>query len=137
MRLRVCPSGSNRLTHPDGTVVHLAEKAFKTVLLGSRVAISTSGTAAEQAAGYGVPVVAFPTGGPQYTLAFAQRQKQLLGDALLLTEPDPEAIAKGVREFISSEELRQKARAAGKAAMGEPGAARRIALDIHSRLTSQ
>jgi uncharacterized protein (TIGR03492 family) len=123
--------------HPDGTVVHLAQKAFKTVLLGSRTAISTSGTAAEQAAGYGLPVVAFPTGGPQYTLAFARRQKQLLGDALLLTEPDPEAISKGVREFLSSEELRQKARAAGKAAMGEPGAARRIALAIHSRLTGQ
>lgn len=123
--------------HPDGTVVHLTQKAFKTVLLGSWAAISTSGTAAEQAAGYGVPVVAFPTGGPQYTLTFAQRQKRLLGDALLLTEPDPEAISRGVREFLSSEELRQKARAAGKAAMGEPGAARRIAWKIHSRLKLQ
>lgn len=127
--------GAGRLLHPDGTSVLLAEHAFKTALLGSRVAISTSGTAAEQAAGYGVPVVGFPTGGPQYTPGFAQGQKRLLGDALALAEPRPEAIAQAVRAFLSDEELRRRAREAGKAAMGQPGAARRIAASIHAHLS--
>jgi uncharacterized protein (TIGR03492 family) len=126
---------TERFLHPDGTGVLLAEQAFKTALLGSRVAISTSGTAAEQAAGYGVPVVGFPTGGPQYTPGFAQGQKRLLGDALMLSEPHPEAIAEAVLKFLNDEELRRKAREAGKAAMGEPGAARRIAASIHAHLS--
>lgn len=125
---------THRLSHPDGTVVYLLQRAFGAALRGSRLALSTSGTAAEQAAGYGVPLVGFPTPGPQYTPGFAQTQKRLLGDALMLTEPSPEAVVRGVRAFLSSEALLERARAAGKAAMGEPGAAARIALDIHQHL---
>ncbi|MDX2006981.1 MAG: lipid-A-disaccharide synthase-related protein [Meiothermus sp.] len=125
---------THRLEHPDGTLAYLTQGAFRSCVLGARVALSTSGTAAEQAAGYGVPVVGFPTAGPQYTRPFAQNQKRLLGDALALVESRPEAVAGAVRAFLASEELRGKARAAGKAAMGEPGAARRIAEDIHRQL---
>ncbi|RDI96267.1 hypothetical protein DV704_00070 [Meiothermus sp. QL-1] len=123
-----------RFCHPDGTTVHLVRGLSKALLLGSRVALSTSGTAAEQAAGYGVPLVGFPTSGPQYTRAFAERQKRLLADALMLVDPDPGAIAAGVRRFLASAELQARARAAGRAAMGEPGAAQRIALDLHRHL---
>jgi uncharacterized protein (TIGR03492 family) len=125
---------THQLCHPDGTVVYLTQRAFRSALLGSRVALSTSGTAAEQAAGYGVPLVGFPTRGPQYTPLFAEVQKRLLGEALTLTAPNPEALARGVLELLASEERRERARAAGKAAMGEPGAAVRIALDIHQHL---
>ncbi|GEM87470.1 lipid-A-disaccharide synthase-related protein [Meiothermus granaticius] len=127
--------GAGWLTHPDGTRVVWAERAFKTALLGSRVALSTSGTAAEQAAGYGVPIVGFPTGGPQYTLGFAQGQRRLLREALTLTEPRPEAIAQAVRALLEDEGLRRRAQEAGKAAMGEPGAAGRIAQSIHTQLS--
>ena len=126
---------ANRFLHPDGTSVLLAQNAFKTALLGSRAAISTSGTAAEQAAGYGIPVVGFPTSGPQYTQGFARGQKRLLRDALRLAEPSPEAIAEAVLKFLNDAELLRKAQEAGKAAMGEPGAAKRIAEDIHRRLS--
>ncbi|GEM82269.1 lipid-A-disaccharide synthase-related protein [Meiothermus hypogaeus] len=125
---------THRFQHPDGTVVYLVQKAFKTVLEGAAVGISTSGTAAEQAAGFGVPLVGFPTGGPQYTPAFAAQQKRLLGEALLLVEPHPQAIAQGVRQLLASPERLQQARADGQAAMGVPGAARRIALEIHGQL---
>ena len=124
------------LHHPDGSVVYLTQKAFKTALGGARVAISTSGTAAEQAAGYGVPVVSFPTGGPQYTRPFAEKQKRLLGDALALVEPDAQAIFRAVQAFLEGD-LRERARAAGRAAMGLPGAARRIALDLHQQLEAR
>lgn len=125
---------THRLRHPDGTLVYLTQGAFKTALLGSRLALSTSGTAAEQAAGYGVPLVGFPTQGPQYTLGFAKTQKRLLGDALTLSEPSPKAIAWAAQRLLSSETLLKRAITAGKAAMGEPGAAARVALDIHQHL---
>ncbi|MCV4714380.1 hypothetical protein OFC05_30390, partial [Escherichia coli] len=82
-----------RLTHPDGTTAHLATGAFHRALEGARLALSTSGTAAEQAAGLGVPLVGFPTPGPQYVRPFAQAQRRMLGQALTLTEPDPAAVA--------------------------------------------
>lgn len=126
---------ANAFVHPDGTWVLLAQNAFKTALLGSRAAISTSGTAAEQVAGYGIPAVGFPTHGPQYTEGFAQGQKRLLRDALTLTEPRPEAIAEAVLRVLNDPDLRRKAQEAGKAAMGEPGAARRIAEDLVRRLS--
>ncbi len=128
---------THRYLHPDGTVVYLTQKAFKTVLLGAAIGISTSGTAAEQAAGYGVPLVGFPTTGPQYTPAFAAQQRRLLGEALMLVEPHPQAIAQGIRRFLASPELLRQARAAGQAAMGAPGAAQRIALEIHRQLGSR
>jgi uncharacterized protein (TIGR03492 family) len=128
---------THRFSHPDGPVVYLAQKAFKTVLKGAAIGISTSGTAAEQAAGFGVPLVGFPTAGPQYTLAFATQQKRLLGEALMLVEPHPEAIAQGVRQFLASSERLKQARADGQAAMGEPGAARRIAQEIHRQLQAK
>ncbi len=86
-------------------------------------------------AGYGIPVVGFPTGGPQYTHNFALGQKRLLRDALELAEPRPEAIAEAVLKLLNDPQLRRKAEEAGKAAMGQPGAAGRIAEDIHRRLS--
>lgn len=115
--------------HPDGTSVHLTAGAFKTALLGSRLALSTSGTAAEQAAGFGVPLVGFPTQGPQYTPDFARRQQRLLGDALVLTQAEPRSIARAACKLLEPGAYAQ-AQQAGRAAMGEPGAAWRIAEDI-------
>ncbi|GIW25886.1 lipid-A-disaccharide synthase-related protein [Meiothermus sp.] len=128
---------THRLGHPDGSVVYLTQGAFKTALLGAKIALSTSGTAAEQTAGYGVPLVGFPTAGPQYTPAFAAQQKRLLGEALTLVEPHPEAIAQGVRRLWASPKLLEQAKSAGRAAMGEPGAARRIAQELHGQLQAR
>ena len=128
---------THRLQHPDGTVVYLSQQAFKAAVRGAKIAISTSGTAAEQAAGYGVPLVGFPTAGPQYTRPFAERQRRLLGEALLLVEAHPQAIAQGVREFLSSPERLERARADAQAAMGTPGAALRIAQAIHQALQAR
>lgn len=119
-----------RLSHPDGTVAHLAVGAFRRALEGARLALSTSGTAAEQAAGFGVPLVGFPTPGPQYTLPFAQAQQRMLGRALTLVEPNPEAIARAGLELLSNPTRYAQAQAEGRAAMGEPGGAERIARDV-------
>ena len=107
-------------------MVQLTRDAFATLLRGARVALSTSGTAAEQAAGFGIPVVGFPTGGPQYTAAFAGAQRRLPGEALTLVDADPEAIAGALQRAWTDDHLRQRAARDGERAMGRPGADERI-----------
>ena len=121
---------THTLTHPDGTRVFLAQGAFKTALLGSRLAFSTAGSAAEQAAGYGVPLIGFPTPGPQYKASFARAQGRLLGKALTLTSPRAADVAQAARALLAHPEAYRAAQEAGKRVMGEPGAARRIAEDM-------
>ena len=110
--------------------VDVARGSFAVVLRGARVALSTSGTAAEQCAGFGVPIVGFVTGGPQYTAGFAAGQKRALGAALELVEPEPDAIAAAARTLDGDASRRARARADGRTAMGVPGAAARIAADV-------
>lgn len=125
---------THTLIHLDGTRVFLAQGAFKSALLGSKLAFSTSGSAAEQAAGYGVPLVGFPTPGPQYTASFARAQQQLLGKALTLALPYPREVAQAARALLHHPQAYQAAQEEGKKAMGAPGAARRIAEDIAAYL---
>ncbi|HEU4740578.1 MAG TPA: lipid-A-disaccharide synthase-related protein [Meiothermus sp.] len=125
---------THTLTHPDGTRVFLTQGAFKSALLGSKLAFSTSGSAAEQAAGYGVPLIGFPTLGPQYTPSFARAQGRLLGKALTLTSPRAADVAQAARVLLSHPEAYRAAQEEGKRVMGAPGAARRIAEDIAAHL---
>jgi uncharacterized protein (TIGR03492 family) len=125
---------THRFEHKQSTVVYLAQKSFATLLKKAKLALSTSGTAAEQAAGYGVPIVAFPTSGPQYTASFALGQKRLLREALTLVEPKAERLAQAARGLLNDSKMYAIAQNAAKAAMGEPGAARRIAKDINYSL---
>lgn len=105
---------------------------FADALRSADVALGTSGTAQEQAAALGLPVVSFPVP-PAYTRAFLANQARLLGDALLLAEPDPGAIAAALRRLDEDAALRERARAAGPARMGPAGGARRIARDLLAR----
>jgi uncharacterized protein (TIGR03492 family) len=120
---------THRLIHRD-RVVYLAQGAFRSALLGAQLALSTSGSAAEQAAGYGVPLIGFPTPGPQFTPSFARAQAQLLGGALRLVPPRPEAIARALQAFLVDPEALAQAQEAGRAAMGPPGACERIAGEL-------
>ncbi len=52
---------------------------FATVLRGSDLVLSMTGTAAEQAVGLGLPVLQLVGGGPQFTAGFAEAQRRLLG----------------------------------------------------------
>ncbi len=115
----------------DGSKVYVLQKRFASLLKNAKLAISTSGTAAEQAAGYGVPLVGFLTSGPQYTASFASGQKRLLREALTLVEAKSENVAKAARALISNTETYSLAQKAARGVMGEPGAAQRIAKDIH------
>jgi uncharacterized protein (TIGR03492 family) len=56
---------------------------FATVLGGSDLVLSMTGTAAEQAVGLGLPVLQLAGGGPQFTAGFAEAQRRLLGPGVV------------------------------------------------------
>jgi uncharacterized protein (TIGR03492 family) len=123
--------------HDNGARVPLLRGAFAALLHRSSVALGTAGTANEQAVGLGVPVVAFPTLGPQYTLNFAQAQARLLGAALRLETADPPTLAAAVRAGLEDEPWRTVTRAVGLERMGAAGAARRIAAAMADDLNAR
>ena len=118
----------------DTQQVWLLRGAFSAILHAGYVAIGTAGTANEQAAGMGIPVVAFPTPGPQYIYPNALRQSRLLGKAMRLVEANPEAVAGSVRHFIEDPIAREEARRDGLERNGPPGALSKIAAEIQSAL---
>ncbi|WP_243026896.1 lipid-A-disaccharide synthase-related protein [Thermus albus] len=112
----------------------ILREAFSAILHRSTLALATAGTACEQAAGLGIPVVGFPTPGPQYTQAFARRQKRLLGPALHLVDPIPEQVAAQVLLLLQAKEIYTHSSQAGRTRIGPPGgilgAARHIRMDL-------
>jgi uncharacterized protein (TIGR03492 family) len=132
------PTGQDQgITHVlsrDQTKVYLCQGAFKTLLPRATLALSTSGTAAEQAASFGIPLVGFATQGPQYTQRFAQAQGRLLGEALTLTAPQAKAVVQGLHDILQPQAY-ASASAAGRT-LGQAGGSRRIAEDVFYRLGS-
>lgn len=120
----------------DQTRVWLLRGAFSALVHAAHVALGTAGTANEQAAGLGVPVVGFPTVGPQYVAGFAARQQRLLGAALTLTAPEAESIAAAARSLFSGP-AREQAVREGQERIGAAGALPQIAQDLLTRLGSQ
>ena len=68
------------------------------------VALATSGTATEQCVAMGIPVISIIGEGPQFNKNFALRQKNLLGEALLLTKTTTEATYELQRILANKEE---------------------------------
>lgn len=114
--------------------VWLLRGAFSAILHVGQVAIGTAGTANEQAAGMGLPVVSFPTRGPQYLLPNALRQARLLGRALALVEAHPDVVAEAVRARLLEGPLRAAAQQDGYERNGPRGALPQIARTLHRAL---
>ena len=100
---------------------------FNNVLKSSDLIIGMSGTGNEQAAGVGLPVIAFPGRGAQFNNRFASGQKQLLGDALLLLPRNSRVIAHEAVSLIYNRKRMAKMGKAGRYRMGKPGASEHIA----------
>ncbi|MFO7545376.1 MAG: lipid-A-disaccharide synthase-related protein [Trueperaceae bacterium] len=107
---------------------------FAEVLASADAAIGTAGTANEQAAGLGIPVVAFAVP-PAYGEAFVANQARLLGGALRVVAAEPERIADALRSALSDGDHRDAARTVGPARMGGPGGGDAIAADVAAWLT--
>jgi uncharacterized protein (TIGR03492 family) len=109
--------------------VLLARGRFAAALAWAELAIGTSGTAHEQAAGRGLPVVAFPLGEGQDD-DFLAGQRRQLGEALVVTPPTARGIAGAVATLWADPTQRRRRGRAGCDRMGGPGAARAIAADL-------
>lgn len=116
-----------------GPRIFLLQDRFAAVLHASQLVLGTSGTAHEQAAALGRPVVAFALP-PLYTRAFVENQGRLLGAALTVCEGEPSALAGALRALWYDSARYQRASEAGRARMGPPGGGAAIARDILGRL---
>jgi len=91
-----------------------------------------AGTANEAAAAAGVPIVAFERDRDRKASWYRRRQRGLLGDALAVFSRQGDEPVAGVRAILDDPALRARMSAAGRARMGEPGGALRIAECIAS-----
>lgn len=113
--------------------VHLT-KAFGDAVQAAEVVVGLAGTANEQAAGLGKPVVAFPGRGAQYTPRFMRLQQRLLGEALVATE-NWQAAADAVIQLLNDPRERAHRGKIGRQRMGPPGGVDGIAQEILSALS--
>lgn len=121
------PGLIGQLRHRRGIQVDLVVGRFADVVQEAKVAIGLAGTANEQAAGLGKPVVVCPGVGPQMTMRMVRRQQLLLGEAVRAVEPSGRAIADAVIHILANPDLYRRMSEAGRTRMGPTGGARRIA----------
>lgn len=105
--------------------------ALGPLLRASRLALGQAGTANEEAAAAGVPIVALGGGDRDDASGwYRMRQRRLLGEALLLAPADPVAAALQIDALLDDPGRLAVMSAAGRARMGPPGGARAIARAI-------
>lgn len=112
-----------------GQIVHLLQGHFTAALQSAQLVLGTAGTAHEQAAALAKPVISFPLP-PWYTASFLANQQRLLGDALTLTQAEPEVIATTLRDLWHDETRLARARQAGPERLGAAGGSRTIVTDL-------
>jgi uncharacterized protein (TIGR03492 family) len=118
----------------DGITVTLTRE-FGDAIRAADVVVGLAGTANEQAAGLGKPVVTFVGPGAQVTPQFVALQQRLLGDALIVTRDEQEAAGVVVR-LLGDPAERAAHGQVGRERMGEPGGIPQIAhaiLDLVNR----
>ena len=116
-----------------GTARLAFTRTFAPAVRRADVVVGLAGTANEQAAGLGKPVVAFPGPGPQFTARFLSLQRRLLGEAIVAASGVDQA-AEAVLHLLASPQERARRGQAGRERMGAPGAAARIAAEIQGLL---
>jgi uncharacterized protein (TIGR03492 family) len=123
-----CPGeGALGLLERDGLSVPILRGRLGDLLLESQLALGQAGTANEQAAGAGVPVVAFDTRAGRGLRWYRKRQKGLLGDAVTVLPQNLEAMTNELAELLTNPQERARRGLIGKERMGPPGGAQRMA----------
>lgn len=117
------------------STVILTQQRFNDCLHEADLAIAMAGTATEQFVGLGKPAIAIPGRGPQFTQTFAEMQNRLLGISLILVK-EPREVASVIKDLLNNPDRLQLIAENGKKRMGEPGAAKRIAMQIKHDLFS-
>jgi len=104
----------------------LERGAFVDIIKSSILLISLAGTATEQAAGLGLPVMSFRGSGAQTTLRRLSGQKKLLGKAFRFIRYDPLEVASEIEKVLDDKKLREVMGGEGRERMGPPGGAKGI-----------
>src|SRR5947199_2819755 len=118
----------------EGATVRVT-RAFGDAVQAADVVVGLAGTANEQAAGLGKPVVTFPGPGTQATRRFVELQQRLLGEALVAARDWKDAAGVVVR-LLNDPAERASPGQAGRPPTGEAGAVAKIAHAILELLTS-
>jgi len=113
------------------TEIWLYQNAFVDITKQSNVIIGLSGTANEQAAALGKPIVSFKGCGPQTSTTRMKNQEKLLGGCLKFIPDFPDGVVAEVLKLLDNEKLRQARGRIGKNRMGPPGGAKNIARFIN------
>lgn len=123
----------------DRYPIQLVRGCMADVLACSRVAMGQAGTAHEQAAGFGLPVVAFDCpASPRESLGWYRgRQKGLLGEALSVVPNTIEAMVTELEELWNDEDERRRRGVIGQQRMGPSGAAAGMAAIIEHLAVGQ
>lgn len=106
------------------------------LLRDSAIALGQAGTANEQAAGAGVPVVAYDARAGRGLRWYRKRQKGLLGDAVAVVPPFIEAVTGEVAALLSDPKEHRRRAEIGRERMGPPGGTQRMAAEIAALWTS-
>ena len=135
----------DRLIHRDGATIHVRRDAFQALLQSSDLLICMAGTAAEQAVGLGRPVLQLPGRGPQFTAAFAEAQRRLLGPTVFCAPGDAgslgnlQASAQLALQLLerchSDQQLQRQCRQEAERRLGAAGGGRRMAAAISALLS--
>lgn len=110
----------------NGEIEVLVSTHFSDLITQADLIFGMAGTANEQAAGLGKPIVTCPGSGPQFTERFLWGQARLLGDAVAAVSPEPLRLAAKAKEILEDPELYAQMGRVGKERMGEPGATKRM-----------
>lgn len=110
-----------------GVSVILTRGIFQEVLKKSNCIIGLAGTANEQAAGLGIPIVSFVGNGPQTTARRILEQANLLGGAMKYIKGGPDEAALEVNLLLQNPTECQNRGRTGHDRMGGPGGAENIA----------
>lgn len=104
----------------DRSIIRLDGNAFGSVLASADAVLGLAGSANEQAASKGVPVVTYATAGT-YGRPYVRMKQQLFGDALLVTDGTLHGVRSALDRVLTDAELRQRMAQAGRERMGPAG----------------
>ena len=132
------------LSREGALAVHVHRGGFQAVLQSSDLVIGMAGTAVEQAVGLCRPALQLPGGGPQFTSAFAEAQRRLLGPTVFCAPGEAgsmenlEASAALCLDLLHrsrwDEELKRCCRKEAQRRLGDRGGGLRMAKAVSSLL---
>ena len=110
---------------------------FDSVALSCIFGISLAGTAGEQIAGLGKPIIGFKGTGPQSTKRRMDDNAKLLGESFIYVENYPVGVTVEIEKLINNSQERDRLGAIGISHMGKAGATKSIAQYVVNNLLSK